>query len=385
MFSQIKKTNHRDIAFVIIVTIITTILFFLPTGFEKKTEAQPTLRVKGKILETDDSELEQFGIVRTGVQGLKIKILSSRFKGEVVTATNSLMGKMNMDVVFAPGDVVLVGLTLSKDAQKIHIAHASDYYRTNLEFALFLIFAFFLLIYGGFTGFRAVVSFVFSIFIIWKILLPYTLKGKDPILLTLGITMALTFTIIFLVGGINNKGFVAFLGGAAGIVVTCVLSLFFGKLFRIHGAVKPFAETLLYSGFGHLDLSKIFLSSIFISASGAVMDLAMDISAAMYEVVDKHPHITLKKAILSGLSVGRAVVGTMTTTLLLAYTGSYTTMLMMFMAQGTPVINILNFNMISAEILHTIVGSFGLVTVAPFTAIIGGFIFTANKSHHTHT
>ena len=69
----------------------------------------------------------------------------------------------------------------------------------------------------------------------------------------------------------------------------------------------------------------------------------------------------------------------MTTTLLLAYSGSYGTMLMVFLAQGTPLINILNLNHVSAEILHTLVGSFGLVTVAPFTAIIGGLLLVKKR------
>ena len=30
---------------------------------------------------------------------------------------------------------------------------------------------------------------------------------------------------------------------------------------------------------------------------------------------------------------------------------------------------------LSSEVLHTLVGSFGLVTVAPFTALVSGFLF----------
>jgi uncharacterized membrane protein len=52
---------------------------------------------------------------------------------------------------------------------------------------------------------------------------------------------------------------------------------------------------------------------------------------------------------------------------------------MVFIAQGTPMINILNLNYVSGEILHTLVGSFGLVLVAPFTAIIGGWVFTKKQ------
>ncbi len=74
------------------------------------------------------------------------------------------------------------------------------------------------------------------------------------------------------------------------------------------------------------------------------------------------------------MNVGRNVLGTMTTTLLLAYTGGYMAQLMVFIAQGTPIVNILNLKFISAEILHTIVGSFGLVTVAPLTAVASGWL-----------
>lgn len=69
-------------------------------------------------------------------------------------------------------------------------------------------------------------------------------------------------------------------------------------------------------------------------------------------------------------------MGTMTTTLLLAYSGGYITLLMVFMAQGTPLLNMLNYKYVSSEIIHTLVGSFGLVAAAPLTAIAAG-IFLA--------
>ena len=152
--------------------------------------------------------------------------------------------------------------------------------------------------------------------------------------------------------------------------------MIFTDLFKINGAVMPDSESLLYSGYQHLDLTAIFMSSIFIGASGAMMDLAVDITSAVHEVVEKKPQIGWKEAAKSGMNVGRAAMGTMTTTLLLAYSGGYITLLMVFMAQGTPIDHILNYKYVSAEILDTVVGSFGLVTVAPFTALAAGIILT---------
>lgn len=128
-----------------------------------------------------------------------------------------------------------------------------------------------------------------------------------------------------------------------------------------------------------MNLTQIFMASIFIGASGAVMDLSVDITSAVCEVVEKKPDISWREAAMSGIRVGRAAMGTMTTTLLLAYSGGYVALLMVFMAQGTPIDNILNYKYVSSEILDTLVGSFGLVTVAPFSALTSGILLTRRQ------
>ena len=143
------------------------------------------------------------------------------------------------------------------------------------------------------------------------------------------------------------------------------------------------AESLIYSGYQDLNLTAIFMSSIFIGASGAMMDLSVDITSAISEVISKKSEMGWKEAMMSGLSVGRAAMGTMTTTLLLAYSGGYISLLMVFMAQGTPIDHILNYKYVSSEVLDTIVGSFGLVTVAPFTALVAGVLLTRRKKDAT--
>lgn len=151
----------------------------------------------------------------------------------------------------------------------------------------------------------------------------------------------------------------------------------FTDLFQIHGAVMESSESLLYAGYQHLDLTKIFIASIFLGSSGAVMDLSVDICSAVYEVVQKKPDIRAREAIASGFAVGRAACGSTTTTLLLAYSGSYIALLMVFMAQGTPVELMLNYKYgCRRDRAHHRSGSFGLVTVAPLTAITSGLLLT---------
>ena len=78
-----------------------------------------------------------------------------------------------------------------------------------------------------------------------------------------------------------------------------------------------YSESLLYAGYQNLSLSQIYMSGIFIGASGAMMDLSVDITSAVNEVIEKKPEISWKEAARSGMNVGRAAMGTMTTTLVI--------------------------------------------------------------------
>ncbi|RUT73306.1 YibE/F family protein [Ancylomarina longa] len=373
-----KYPAKSDLLLVGFLLILSVGILFLPTGFTDNSDAN-TLRVQSRILSTDNSMIVQTGIIKTGTQNLHIKILTGKFKGLEIDAFNELIGRMEFDKFFTPGDKTLTVLNLSADHSKIVSANVIDHYRINLEAFLLALFVIFLIAFAGWTGVKAMLSFLFAGITIWKLLLPGLLKGFSPILLSLGIVALLTSAIIFLVAGTNKKGLTAFLGAMSGVAITCIMAILFGFLFNIHGAIKPFSETLLYSGYNYLNLTDIFLAGVFISSSGAVMDVAMDIAASQTEVQQQKPNISVRELRHSGMTVGKAVVGTMTTTLLLAYSGGFSALLMVFIAQGTPMINILNLNYVSGEILHTLVGSFGLVLVAPFTAIIGAWVIAGKK------
>lgn len=372
---MLKKLFDVEHLFVVFLLAISIGLFFIPTGFERSDAG--SLREKGLVTGVDNSQVYQKGIVKVGEQSLKVKIITGRFEGQEVTAPNYLKGQLELDKMFSVGDraFIVVGYTGSQ----LTYVNVIDHYRLNIEWILFIVFILMLVAFAGWTGVKSIISFIFTVLMIWKILIPAFLKGYNPIFVSLAIVTILIAVTTYLVAGVNQKAFVAFAGAFSGIIITCATALIFGKWFNIHGAIVPFSESLLYSGFQHLDLTQIFLSGIFIASAGAIMDVTMDISTAVYEVVEKKPDITKKEAILSGLTVGRAVVGTMTTTLLLAYSGGYMALLMVFMAQGTPIMNIFNLSYVAGEILHTVVGSFGLVVVAPVTALLAGFLFTGKK------
>lgn len=370
---HIPKFSRKTHGPVLVALVLLIVLLVLPTGFEGKETYRNADRVRAEVLETDESDIVDTGLIRTGEQRCAVKLLGGQFKGQTVDAVNRLNGSLAQDKLYAPGDVAFV--TVSHKNGIISTVFMTDHYRLDMEALLAGLFLLLLVCFAGWTGVRAILSFVDTILLMWKVLVPCLLRGWDPVWLSLGIVLALTALILALIYGFDRRWLASVSGAALGIAVTAVLGVVFTQLLRIHGAVMESSESLLYAGYQTLDLTRIFMASIFLGASGAVMDLSVDICSSVYEVVQKRPDIGAKEAILSGFAVGRAACGS-TTTLLLAYSGSYIALLMVFMAQGTPVEFILNYKYVAAEIVHTIIGSFGLVTVAPLTAITSGLLLT---------
>lgn len=330
---------------------------------------------KGTVTGVDNDDVSTVGISSIGYQLADVVLTNGKHKGEKVTAKNNLYGQLDLDELYHKGDSIV--LVLNVDKGKILDAKTLNRNRQGGESMLFMIFTGLLLIYAGLTGMKAIFSFVASLFILWRVFIPALLTGHDPMLYTIITLTLLTVVIIYSVAGFNKKALAAILGTLTGLAVAILLTIVFGRQLMLHGYTSPFASTLLFSGYIGLDMRSIFYAAIIIGASGAAMDIAMDVSASMYEIKEKRPDINAAELMRSGFNVGRAVVGTMTTTLLLAYSGGYLTMLMLFVAKDSSFTRILNMKLVAAEIFRTLVGSIGLVMVAPVTAVISGWLFTS--------
>lgn len=372
------RPSLRQTAPVLACLALIALLLLLPTGYEDRIQYQEADRCAARVLSTDESVIIDTGLVRSGEQRCMLQLLDGPFAGSTVTGVNLLNGSLEQDKLFSTGDRALVVVS-SRDGVITNVTMV-DHDRLGWELVMAAVFVAFLVLFAGRTGLRAILSFVLSVLALWKLLIPLYLRGWNPIWVGLAVTLLLTVFIIALVYGFDRRCAAATSGAALGILVTCALGALFTDAFRIHGAVMAYSESLLYAGFQDLNLTRIFMASIFIGSSGAVMDLSVDITSAVREVVDKKPDISRREAVRSGLNVGRAAMGTMTTTLLLAYSGGYVALLMVFMAQGTPLTHIFNYKYVAAELIHTVIGSFGLVTVAPFTALCAGLLLGGRRS-----
>ncbi len=366
---QRKKLNRYFSAAVLLCCI--GLYFIPPPPPLAKQSGKP---VTAEVIAVDNSLVEQHGLVKFGSQKLTVRLLNPKYKGAVYQANNEMRAQMELDKQFAPGDTAVVILQATDDPQNTVLV-AQDHFRIGWGLALFAGFCILLCWFGGWTGAKALFSFLFSCLMIWKAVIPLVLRGWSASWLIFASVCVLTAVIVYLVAGVSRKGIAAFAGSSAGIFAGLAMAHIFTRVMKINGATQPYVQTLFYSGYEKLDIQDVFIGAMILACSGAVMDLAMDISAGVEELAHHNPELPAAELIKSGLRIGRSVVGTMTTTLLLAYSGGYITMLMMFASQGTAPLDFLNSTLVSAEVVKTLIGSFSLVLVAPFTAVFAGWLF----------
>ena len=369
--NEFKKKS--EITFAVILALLSVILIAIPTGFQRSIYVNAE-GAKARVISTDDSTIIQTGLFRQGDQRCTVEILSGSHKGLVMDGVNMLSGSLADDKVFRSGDLAWVLVERDGEDNPIFI-NMIDYYRLGKELLAAIIFSLILIAFARFSGVRIIISFIFAFLCIWKLLIPMTLHGINPLFMCIASLMLITTVTLLLVGGVNRRSLAAICGSVFSSLLTALTGYVMTHWMRIHGSVLEQSESLLYAGFQNLDLTSLFAGVVALSAGGAVMDLSIDVAVAMAEVKEHAPGISRKELIKSGLAVGRAGVGTQTTTLLLAYMGSWLSVMMVYMAQSTPVLNILTSKMIASEIVQTLTGCMGLVIVTPLTALIASWLY----------
>lgn len=242
------------------------------------------------------------------------------------------------------------------------------------------IFIILLLLVGWSKGLKALITLLLTLGLILGVLLPGILRGFDPVILTLVLAVVVTVINTLIIGGCSRKSLASIVGTIGGLVIAGIIALNIGKAAYLTGFGTEESAMLLYLPKNiHLNIQGILFAGIIIGALGAVMDVSMSVASAIEEVKRVNPVLTMMELIRSGMNVGRDIMGIMANTLILAYTGSSVSLLLIFMAYQDSLTLIMNLDMIASEIVRALSGSIGMIMVVPLTALIAGLLFS-NRS-----
>lgn len=363
--------------FVGILCIVGFLLFLVKINHVEKTTLVSTTGQsyeKAIVTEITKDNLAEDGN-RYGTQEVRVHIKTGKLAGEDCDAVNPSGSLFGADCEVGSRVIVIVSQT---GDNAIVTVYSQD--RTMAIYLFAILFAGVVCVIGGKKGIKAIASLVFTFVCIVYLMFPLIYKGASPILITIIIAFLSTLLTLGLLGGASTKTASAIVGTTAGVVIAAVAAILFGKAAGITGYNVTDIETLNYiAQNSQIRIGQLLFSGIIISALGATMDVGMSIASTIQELHDRNPQLSAKELFVSGIRVGRDMMGTMTNTLIFAYVGGSLSTLVVNYAYDLSYRQVMNSYVLGIEIMQGLSGSLGVVLTVPVTAAIAAFLTGSKK------
>ena len=283
------------------------------------------------------------------------------------------------DVVLPPyrvGDRVELYVSPGPDGRPVYVV--TDWVRRPALAYLVALFALASFAVAGFKGLRAIASTAASLAIVVSFIVPQILAGTNPVLVSLVGVGGILILAIYFVHGVNWSTSAALVGTVLAVIVTMLLALVFTDLARLTGLGTEDAIFLL-SAAPQVALKGLLLAGLLIGALGALTDITIVQASVVRELAHTDPSLSLGELYGRAMNVGRDHVGSLVNTLVLAYTGASLSLLLLLNVGEFGFERALNLELVAGEVVHTLVGSIGLVLAVPITTMLAALLFRGDR------
>ena len=369
-----KNINSKVITFCFLIIFFIILYFFNNIERVELVNSSGTSYVKAVVNEIVEDNIQEDGS-RIGYQKVMLKVLSGKLKGQLIEGT-SLAG-------YLYGADCTVGMKVIASISKYEdnaSAAVYSYDRSNIIYIFVGLFLLMLWIIGGKKGFKSAIGLVFTFICIIYLFLPMLYRGYSPFLSAVVVIILITIVSLYLIDGISKKSISAMIGTITGVIISGVCAAGFGNIAKISGYnVAEVEELVFISNNTNLKVGGILFAAILIASLGAVMDVSMSIASAMTEIYSHNNNIGKKDLFKSGINVGRDMMGTMSNTLILAFTGGSINTLILNYAYALKHNQIINMYEIGIEIMQGVSGSIAIILSVPLVSIISSYFFTYGR------
>ena len=300
-----------------------------------------------------------------------LQILSGTRSDEVITVKTVRLSGSGLEV--KPGRRYLLVWDMFTDGSVQY--SIADAFRVSDVAGIIMLVCAVLVALTGTRGFLALVGLAASIAVLVFTMIPLTVRGWDCVWLAAASVFIISTVTVLCVVRHPRYRTSALFGSLGGVMCGFACGAVMVYLWQLNGLAGEGAA-LLASTLPHLNMRGLLLSSVLIGSIGAVLDVAISITASMAEFVDYDNDIPLDRLLLAGLNVGSEVLGSMINTLILAYMGSALPMAVLISSAGVQLSGLLNDPYVAQEIVQSLAGTLGLLFTIPATA----FTFVVHES-----
>lgn len=355
--------------------MLLVVVLALPIGVSAAAPDQPQTLSATVEFVRDQYEEEFLGSPQT-VQVLELSLTSGPNRGDIIVVeyrVQELTGARPM----SPGDLVYVREEPDPTGVLNYTLLTPSRWPALLGLGVALIAI--VLAVGRGRGFAALLGLAFSFVIIFALLLPQLVAGRDPFWVAL-LAGALSMPPSYLLAhGPSRKTAVALAGSLLGLIVTGLLAVLAVSLTHLTGYASEEAGFLQALGRDQWDVRGLLLAGIMVGVLGVLDDITVAQAGTALAIHQANSTLNWRELYARTMRVGQDHIASMVNTLALVYAGASLPLLLLLRDTSAPLGYLLSQEAISEEIVRMLVTSCGLIATVPVTTALAAFVYTRRQ------
>lgn len=369
-FKELFIKNRRNkIIWIVFMMCFSIGVYFLNSTLDyNKPEDKPVgiEYAKAEVINIASEELApdpDFPYINIGKQTLELEILKGEKKGQIITALN-YVGRVDNKPARVGSKYII---STYDDFVTTFIV---NYSRETSVYILLLIFMLVVIFIGRLKGMKSLFSLSFTMVCVIFLFIPLIIRGVNPIIASVIIAILSTAVTMISLNGISKKTLVACLSCVLCTAIAGIIAYIFGCITNISSFNTNEAQDLLFvAQKTSLRVKELLFAGIIISSLGAIMDTTMSITSSIFEMAELNKSMTSSQLFTSGMNIGRDIMGTMTNTLILAFTGSSINIILIYFMYNLPYLQLINLDIIVIEIIQGLSGGIAVILSIPIAAL----------------
>jgi len=255
----------------------------------------------------------------------------------------------------------------------------SDFDRGTPLLLLTLLFAVVVVAVARWRGFASLVGLGFAGFILVKFMFPALVAGSNPILVGLIGSSAIMFVVLYAAHGFSARTTTALVGTLFGLILIALLG--WGATHWTHlTGVAAEDDYVLAAAAPNLRLTSVVMCGIIVAGLGVLNDVTITQASAVWELADDEGRggHSPRRLFSRAMRIGRDHIASTVYTIAFATAGASLSVLLLIAVYDRPLLQVLQTEQFSGEIVRTLVGSIGLVLAVPLTTAVGVAVVRAS-------
>lgn len=208
------------------------------------------------------------------------------------------------------------------------------------------------------------------------------MAGINVYVMTLICTVGFTALTLFAQNGVNKKTVSAFISVVSVMLIlmcVCIFIIYNGKLGGFSELDMYEEDAAFLNNEININSYELMTAVVLFGLLGAIMDTALSIATAQFEVYQNNNELTNKELIKSGWNIGKDILGTTVNTLLFACLGESLFLMLLFFRYDYSFVDLINSKAFVQELLIIAISNIGCILVIPLSATVTAKMVIQNK------